>query len=93
MAEKSKKIEISLEQIEALVPGYRILHNADLYGVARALTVLWQQESRDFPVSFRAKLFVLEQHVYNYLVNKPSPFLPTMAESLECLKKLLPDRD
>jgi len=92
MAEESKKVEIPLEKIEALVPGYRILSHDDLWGVYRALRMLWEQ-SKGLPEDFRQKLFAVEQHFYYYLVNEPGPYRPTMAESLARLKELLPDRD
>ena len=93
MTEESKKIEVPLEQIEALVPEYRILSHDDLWAVYRALKVLWERQSKGLPENFRQKLFAVEQHVYYYLVNAPGPFRQTKAESLARLKELLPGGD
>lgn len=93
MAEETEKVEVSLKKIEALVPGYRILHHEHLWAVYKALCVLWEEESKGLPEDFRKKLFAIEQHVLQYLVNEPSPYRPTTAESLARLKELLPDRN
>jgi len=82
-----------LEQVKALVPGYHIVSHDELWAVYKALQVLWEEESKGLPEDFRQKLFAIEQHVYDYLVNSPGPTRPTTAQSLAHLKKLLSNKD